>query len=297
MFNEYTWRDAMYPLVSKWFDEDYAKNTNIIEQVIDVDDMDRYEKKNAGAGGVGEIPDYDGTNLTELARKKGFIASYIGQEKAGIYRVGFKAAKFDMSGEAKKAGQVLSNGLYMTVLMNFYRMFGNGFNPGFVGPDSKSLFATDHPLNSTDAATFSNKGTSAFSIPAITTTQTAARRFETYDGLPFQCKYDLILVSPELEPKAREFFGSDAKLIPESAENGANPVRDMKYFVIDGFNAKQWAAGDSRLLKMYMHLYYGTRPKVSDQKGANPLIAEYIPYTDFVLGWDDPRIIYGHDPS
>jgi len=27
------------------------------------------------------------------------------------------------------------------------------------------------------------------------------------------------------------------------------------------------------------------------------LIAEYIPYTDFVLGWDDPRIIYGHDPS
>ena len=297
MFNEYTWRDAMYPLVTKWFDEEYAKNTNIIEKIIDVDDLDRYEKQNMGAGGVGEIPDYDGTNLIELSRKKGFKASYIGKEKAGIYRIGFKAAKFDMSGEAKRAGQVLANGLYMTVLMNFYRMFANGFDSTYTGADGKSLFATDHPLNATDAATYSNKGTSAFSVKAVTETQTKARRFETYDGLPFQCIYDLALVSPELEPEAKRIFGDNAKLFPDSAENGANPVVGTKWFVIDGFSAKQWAVGDSRLMKLYMHLYYGTRPKVIDQKGANPLIAEYIPYVDFVLGWDDPRIIYGHNPA
>jgi hypothetical protein len=297
MFNEYTWRDAMYPLVTKWFDDEYDKNTNIIDKIIDVDDMDRYEKKNSGAGGVGEIPDYDGTNLIELARKRGFTASYIGQEKAGIYRIGYKAAKFDMSGEAKKAGQVLSNGLYMTVLMSFYRMFANGFNGDFKGPDTKALFATDHPVNSTDADTYSNKGTSVLSVKAITESQAKARRFTTYDGLPFQCKFDMALVSPELDGEAKRIFGENAKLYPDSAENGANPVGDIKFQVIDGFSAKQWAIGDSRLMKMYMHLYYGTRPKVIDQKGANPLIAEYIPYVDYVLGWDDPRVIFGHDPA
>jgi hypothetical protein len=297
MFNEYTWRDAMYPLVTKWFDDDYAKNTNIIEKVIDVDDLDRYEKKNAGAGGEGEIPDYDGTSLIEVSRKRGFIASYIGQEKAAIYRVGYKAAKFDMSGEAKKAGQVLSNGLYMTVLMSFYRMFSNGWNAAYKGPDSLPLFSASHKVNNVDADTFSNTGTSAFSVKAITDSQAKARRFVTYDGMPFMCKFDLALVSPELEAEAKRVFGDNAKLYPDSAENGANPVSDMKYVVIDGFTAKQWAIADSRLMKLYTHLYYGTRPKVIEQKGANPLIAEYIPYVDYVLGWDDARVIFGHDPS
>jgi hypothetical protein len=297
MFNEYTWRDAMYPLVTKWYDDEYAKNINIIEQIIDVDDMDRYEKQNMGAGGVGELPAYDGTNLTELSRKKGFKASYIAQEKAGIYRIPFKAAKFDMSGEAKRAGQVLSNSSYMTVLMNFYRMFANGFNSDYKGPDEKALFATDHPVNSTDSDTYGNIGTAKLSVAAVTDAQAKARRIKTYDGLPFQCKFDLALVSPELEGEAKRIFGENAKLFPDSAENGANPVQGTKFFVIDGFSAKQWAVGDSRLMKMYMHLYYGTRPKVIEQKGANPLIAEYIPYVDFVLGWDDPKIIYGFDPA
>jgi hypothetical protein len=297
MFNEQTWRDAMYPLVTKWFNDEYAKNTNIIEQLINVETTDRYEKQNYGVGGVGEIPKYDGTNLTELSRKKGFKATYITEEHAGVYRIGYKAAKMDMSGEAKKAGQVMSNSLYMTVLMDFYRMFGNGFNSTFTGADGKALFATDHPVNDDTDETYSNKGTTAFSIAGITASQTAARRFKTYDGLPFQCQFDIALVSPELEPKAKEFFGKDAKLIPESDQNGANPVFGTKYFVIDGFSAKQWAVGDSRLMKMYMHLYYGTKPKVIQQTAPNPLISEYIPYVDYAMGWDDAKIIFGHDPA
>ena len=83
MFTENTWRDAMYPLVTKWFNDEYAKNTKIIENIIDVENTDRYENINYGVGGVGEIPDYDGTNLVELSRKKGFKASYITKEKAG----------------------------------------------------------------------------------------------------------------------------------------------------------------------------------------------------------------------
>lgn len=296
-FDIYTWRDAMFPLVTKWFDTKVANRTDVIKQIIAVEDTKRYSFDEHGAGGFGELPAYDGNNLIELTQSKGFKKTYTTAEKAGVARIPFKAAKFDMSGEAKKAGTRMATAASMTVLMDFYRLFANGWNAAFAGGDGKPLFATDHPINDRDADAFSNTGTSTFSISAITDTQTKMRRFKTYDGLPFQCKCDLVLISPELEPKAKEFFGKEAKLIPESAENGANPVYEMKYFVIDGFSAKQWAVGDSEQMKEFIKLVYGTRPMVIDQKNPNPLIAEYIAYVDYDLGWSEPRCIFGHNPN
>jgi hypothetical protein len=296
-FDINTWRDAMFPVVTKWFDDRYAKRTNVIEQTIGVEDTNRYSFDEYGIGGVGEIPDYNGTSLTELTQKKGFKTTYTTQEKAGVYRVHFKAAKFDMSGEAKKAGKVMADSLAMTIYMAFNRLFSNGWNSSYTGADGYSLFNASHKVNASDADTFSNTGTSAFSIAAITATQAAMRRFVTYDGLPFLCNIDLVGVSPELEPKCREFFGKEARLIPESAENGANPVAGMKYVVIDTLTSKQWFAGDSLLMQDYIKLVYGTRPKVIEQKNPNPLISEYIPYTDYVLGWSDPKCVFGHNPA
>jgi hypothetical protein len=296
-FDIYNWKDAFFPLVTKWFDDEYAKNTNIIKALIGVETQKRAVEYEYGVGGVGEIPDYDGTKLEELTKSKGFKTVYETKEKAGVYRLKYKDVKFDMSGEAKKAGQDMSNALYMTVLMSFYRFFSNGFNSDYKGGDEQPLFSAHHPVSADSDEEFANIGTDQFSIPAITKAQVAARRFKTYDGLPFLCKYDIVLVSPELEPKAKEYFGKEAKLLPDTNNNNANPVYETKYFVIDGFGPKQWAVGDSRLMKRHMKLKYGTRPMVIDQKAANPLIAEFIPYVDYTLGWSDPRVIYGFDPK
>lgn len=296
-FDINNWRDAMFPVVTKWFDTKLAKRTDVIGQVIGVEDTKRYSFDEYGVGGFGEIPVYDGTSLTELSQSKGFKTTYTTVERAAVARVMYKAAKFDMSGEAKKVGTRMANATSMTVLMDFYRLFGNGWNASYLGADGKPLFSATHPVNDNTSEVYINTGTSPFSIAAITATQTAMRRFVTYDGLPYMCKVDLALVSPELEPKAKEYFGKEAKLIPDSAENGANPVYEMKYLVIDGFTAKQWAVGDSEQMKEFIKLVYGTRPMVIEQKATNPLIAEYIPYTDYVLGWSEPRCIFGHNPG
>jgi hypothetical protein len=296
-FDIYNWRDAMFPLVTKWFDDRLAKRTDVISSVIGVDDTKRYSFDEYGIGGLGEIPDYDGNNITELTQKKGFKTTYTTAEKAGKYTVHYKAAKFDMSGEAKKAGKHMADALAMTSLMMFYRLFANGFNSVYTGADGQPLFSASHKVNSVDADTYSNLLTDTFAISAITKAQTNARRFVTYDGLPFMSKMDLCLVSPELEPKAREYFGKEAKLLPDSPNNNANPVYEMKYFVIDGFSAKQWAVADSELLKDYVKMVYGTRPMVIDQKSPNPLIAEYIGYMDLTLGWSDPKCIIGSNPA
>lgn len=296
MLDVLTWADDMYPIVLERFQDRLDKRTDLIKTVIGFKPLKKSNQwADEGMGGYGYVPDYDGTTITELNQKRGFKTVYTPTEKAAKATVTYKMAKIDQSGEASKAGTKMADSLAMTRVRDFYNLFAMGWDASFAGADGKSLFAADHPINSESEATFSNTGTSAFSIAAITATQTAAQRFKTFDNLDFDCNYDLVLIAPELEPKAKEFFGKEAKLIPESAENGANPVYEMKYVVIKGFTAKQWAVADSLLLKDYVKMVEITAPMVIPNKPDNPLIQEYIGYADYVMGWSDARAIYGHN--
>jgi len=298
-FDITNWRDNLFPIVTKYFDDRVIKRQGIMEKVIGIETTNRYSFDEYGMGGFGEIPDYDGSLITELNRKKGFKTTYVTAEKAGRALVEYKAAKFDLSGESKRAGNLLADSCGLTQLMGFYRLFSNGFNASYVGGDAKSLFASDHPVNSDpDSATFSNTGTTAFSITAITATQTAMQRWVTYDGFPFMCELDVVLVSPELEPLCKQYFGGNAKLLPGTAGmNDNNPVFDMKYAVIKTFSAKQWAIGDSLMMKEHIKMVHGTKPMVIPQKTPNPLIQEFVGYMDYVLGWSEPKVIFGHNPA
>ena len=276
MLDVLTWADDLYPLVFKRFQDRYEKRTDLIKLIIGKETIKTLSMHDEGIGGYGYVPDYNGTTIPELNQKRGFKQTYTPKEKAAKATVMYKYAKVDQSGEAKKAGTKMADSLAMTQVRDFYNMYANGWNSSYTGSDSVSLFNALHPINSDSDDTFSNTGTLLFSISAITASQTAAQRFVTFDNLPFDCDYDLALIAPELEPKAKEFFGKEAKLIPESAENGANPVYGMKYFVIKGFTAKQWAVADSLLLKEYAKLVEITAPMVIPNKPDNPLIQEYV---------------------
>lgn len=299
MLDVLTWADDMYPLVLKRFQDKLEKRTDLIKSVIGHETLKNGNQlAEEGFGGYGLAQDYNGTTIPELNQKRGFKKIYTPSEKVGKATIMYKYAKTDQSGEAKKAGAKMADTLAMTQIRDFYNLFANGFNSSIVGSDGKALFASDHPINNeTGAETFSNIGTSTFSISAITTAQSAAQRFKTFDGLDFDCDFDLVLIPPELEPKAKEFFGKEAKLIPESAENGANPVYGMKYTVIKGLTAKQWMVGDSNLMKEYLKMVEITAPMVIPNKPDNPLVQEYIGYMDYCFGWSDSRCLYGFNPA
>ena len=114
----------------------------------------------------------------------------------------------------------------------------------------------------------------------------------------FMCDFSnngILLVSPELEPKAKIICGENAKLLPESTENGANPVAGLKYVVVgggnDGFGPTQWAIADRNLLPDIAKIVFVERPTVLETNLDNPLIARYVPYCDFSVGWGDARPI------
>lgn len=299
----YTWHNDLYPLVKKRFDLRYAKRLDAINQVCGVVCQDDIDYRIEGIGGYGEMPVYDGTTVMGADTKRTFITTITPKEHALKVTSTYKKAKLDYSGESQKIGTRLADSAYMTVLNEFYRLFGSAFTN--VGSDGVAWASDKHPVSKDSDETFSNLMSENLSVASITKAQTMASRFVTPDGLPFACNFDLLLVSPELEAKAKEICGPNSRLIPENNPdtdtNAANPVYGMKYLVVGGGNAgftgKQWAVADSLMLSEVLKLVYITKPTVLVSPQDNPLITDYIGYVDFAFGFGDARPIIFSNPN
>jgi hypothetical protein len=301
MQDVYTWSDDMYPIMLERFQDRLDKRIGIIKRTIGyVKLKGGNQYADVGAGGMGLIPKYNGTTLQELDQKRGYKTVYTPEEIAAAYFVSYKYAKTDLSGEARKAGSKCADSLAMTQRRDFYNIFAKGFDANHKGADGEPLFSANHPVNSEGAngplGKFCNLGTDEFSVKAITKAQAAAQRFKTFDGLDFDCDFNFVGIPPELEELAKRFFGENAKNLPESAENDANPVSDVTYQVMKGLGAKQWFIGDRELMKDYIKMVEITEPTVFQYK-PNPLVVGYIPYADYTMGWSDARCVYGFNPG
>ena len=310
------WKTDNYKFVGKAFDFAYANRIGKLLAILGVAACNSIDYELTGSGGYGEMPAYDGENLNEGARRRGFKTIITPEEFSLSESVGYKQAKIDKSDECSRVGKLLGNSAAMTVYMHALRMFANAFNAGFTGGDGKPWAATDHPVASKgsqgrqyvvdpDSGTYSNLITETLSVSAITDAQSMAGRFTTPDGLPLLADMNLLLVSPELEAEAKKICGDNGKFRPlrnpADSSNAANPVADLQYMVIgggnDGFAAKQWAICDPALMREMVKLVYITRPTVMQTALDNPLKDLYTGYVDFGCGWGDGRQIIFSNPA
>ena len=310
------WKTDNYKFVGKAFDFTYAEHINKLLSIMSEASAKSATYDLTGAGGYGELREYDGSNLNETGIQRGFNNVLRMKEFSLSVPVRYFEAQTDKFGETRKVGTKLGRSAAMSVYMHAMRMFAHAFDADYQGGDGKPWAASDHPVASKgssgrtfvadpDAGTYSNLGTNALSVSAITAAQAAANRFVTPDGLPFLCEMDTLLVSPELEETAKKICGTTAalqpKLNPADNTNAANPVYGMQYIVIgggnDGFKSGQWAVCDRRLMKDMVTLAYLTRPTVLQNELDNPLIDMYTAYAAFDLGWGDGRMIFFNNPN
>lgn len=300
------WKADLYPFVGKAFDYEYANYMNKLSALFSEISTNSVDYELTGSGGYGEVPEYDGENLNWGSLARGFKTVITPKEHNLTAAIGYKQAKIDKMGECNKVGSKLARSLAETAYLKILRLFSNAWNPNYVGGDGKSWAATDHPVASMgsegrkfiadpDAGTFSNSFSDALSVGAITDAQSRATKLITPDGLPFLCEYDLVLCSADLEATCKRMFGENAKLLPGSQNNDANPVQDMQYMVLerglDGFHGNQWAICDKRLMKELVALVYITKPMVMESKSENPLKKAFAAYMDVGAGWGDSRQI------
>ena len=315
MPNFSAWKTDNYKFVGKAFDFAYADRLNKLSPVVGEVNAKSIDYEITGSGGYGELAEYNGI-LNEGSLHRGFKTIVRPQEFNLSIAVDYKAAKIDKMGETKKVGTKLGDSAAMTVYLHVLRMFAHAWDPNYVGGDGVSWASASHPVASkgssgrsfvadTDAGTYSNVSTDAFSVSAITAAQARANRFVTPDGMPFLCEFDTVLIAPELEEKAKKMFGENSRLMPtrdpDSNYNAANPVYGMQYIVVgggaDGFGPTQWAVCDRRLMKELVNIVYNTRPTVMQSQLDNPLKDMYTAYVDFGVGWGDARQIIFGNPS
>lgn len=293
----YTWSSDMYPLVKKRFDDRYASRMNKIKHVAGIVKQDELTYSLPGLGGYGELPEYT-DSLSYADASKAFVTTVCPKEHALAIPVSYKRAKIDVVGEADRTGVRLADSAFMTVLSEFYGIFGDAFTA--TGTDGEAWASASHPVDTSDNAdTFSNLITEELSASAIATAQALGANFVTSDGLPFMANYDLLLVSPELESTARSICGDNALVTPEEGIGGS--TYGMRYMVVGGggvgFSGKQWAIADSMLLPEALKLVYVTEPTVVLSPRENPLMADYISYVDFAFGVGDARPIIFSNPE
>ncbi len=310
------WKSDNYKFVGKAFDYAYANRLNKLLSIVGTVNSNSIDYELTAGGGYGEMPAYDGSNLNEGTKKRGFKTVITPEEFSLSESVGFKQAKVDRSGECARVGKMLGNSAAMTVYAHMLRMFSGAYDPTKLGGDGKPWAATDHPVASKgssgrkfvadpESGTFSNKITKTLTVSNITDAQVMAGRMVTPDGLPFLADMSLLLVSPELEAEAKKICGDHGKFRPTrnpaDDSNAANPLADLQYMVIgggnDGFTKKQWAICDPALMKEMVKLVYITRPTVMQAALDNPLKDLYTGYVDFGCGWGDARPIIFSDPS
>ncbi len=314
---DYTaWKTDNYKFVGSAFDYAYNNRLNKFLSIVGTAKGKSIDYELTGSGGYGEMPRYDGNNLNEAQKKRGFKTIITPEEFELTETIGFKQAKIDKSGECARVGKQLGNSAAMTVYMHLLRMFGRAFNGDYKGGDGVAWAATNHPCASKgssgrtyvadpDAGTYSNLITSALSVSAITAAQAIGGRFTTPDGLPLAADYSLLLVSPELEADAKKICGENAKFRPmknpDDNTNAANPVADLQYMVVgggaDGFTKKQWAVCDPVMMKEMVKLVYITEPTVRQHDLDNPWKDAYSAYVDFGCGWGDARQIIFSNPA
>jgi len=312
------WKQDLYPLVTKTFDYEYADRMNKFMEIMGKENINAVDYRDTSSSGYGELPEYEDT-LVSLNQARGFITIYTPTERSGSIDIKYKYAKIDKSGEAQKTGKRAAQSAFMTVYMATLRMYGRAFNDAYKGGDGQPWASKVHPNASKgdangvsiideDSGVFSNLIEEKLSVSAITNAQVLGARFLTPDGLPVNVDFHdngILLVSPELKPKAIEICGKDNQMspekLPETAENGANPVWGLKFMVVgggkDGFSAKQWAIADRTMLKDSAKCVTITEPTVMRTELDNPLIDRYVPYVDFAVGFSDARCIIFSNPK
>ena len=310
------WKDNNYRFVGKAFDFSYANRLNKLLSIMGTATSKSIDFELTGGGGYGEMPAYDGENINEGSKKRGFKTVITPEEFSLSEAVGYKQAKVDKQGECARVGKLLGNSAAMTVYVHGLRMFSGAFDPERIGGDGKSWAATDHPnaslgsegrkyIPDPESGVYSNLITKTLSVSAITEAQSLASRFLTPDGLPFLADMSLLLVSPELEAEAKKICGDNGKFRPKrnpaDDSNAANPLSDLQYMVIgggrDGFSKKQWAICDPMLMQEMVKLVYITKPTVMRSTLDNPLKDLYTGYVDFGCGWGDGRQIIFSNPA
>ncbi len=249
-------------------------------------------ERTKGLGAMGLVPKYNG-KLEYRTVDPLDLATYTHVEYGDAINIPRALIDDESYGVIKRL--VREHAMSYTRTLAHYQasVFNNAFSASFLGPDGKSLCATNH--SSGTKPSFNNKGTSALTHDNVVTTRQIMRKWKDEAGNVMLVKPDLLVVPVELEAKADEIVNSVQR--SDNANNATNTNRNLTYVVEPLLtDANNWFLTDSLLAGMYLNWFWRVRPEYAeDPTGNYNLGMNMRGYMRFSFGWDTHTWIYGHE--
>jgi hypothetical protein len=298
------WARFVIPLVRK---EWYQTMTGIISPVMQLFGVEgstsSVEYSQAiGAGGL--VPEYNSdtdpgnSQIQYDSFNPLYEATFTHKEYAKGIAIERKLWDDDRIGNIKRRAASLGLEYGQTRATHAASVFNNAFSASYVGPDNVALCSTVHPNRPDDTGTTrSNKGTSAFSYPAVKATLQAGRRMVNDRGLPMPIYYDKIILPTELYETSSEILQALAK--PGTSDNDANALRNL-VAIEDPYmsDANNWFMVSSAQAKLHLLWFNRVMPELNPDPASNfNLVARFAGYMRYSFGWDDWMFVYGHEVS
>lgn len=217
------------------------------------------------------------------------------------YNLSYQAKETDIYGKLANPARQMAQSLYETKELHVANLFNNGFSASYLGPDSKALFAIDHPLDSGTSSNRPNSGGSALdielSITALEQGKQELTRQKSHRGkpMPRNGKTNLY-VPPEKEMLAARLCA--ATMLPQTADNDPNIAgRSTTPYVNVNFTST--TAWFLRSTGFQNPLFLLTRQK-QDVKvydvGYDNLSWKFVGFEEYLAGWEDWRGLWGTNP-
>lgn len=171
-------------------------------------------------------------------------------------------------------------------------ILNDAFNTSYTTIDGLQLCSSAHTSNN-GGSNQSNRGTTAFSEPAVDAARIAMKAFVSNTDELFEVNPDLLIVPRSLEKAAYEIINSSGKV--DTANNNINFHKGKyKLLVLDRLDdSNNWFFVDSELMKIF-NVWNNVAPlEFGQAEQFDGLAARYRAYMFYGFGSRDWRWIYG----
>ena len=218
--------------------------------------------------------------------KEGLPKTFTPVAKALGFSVTREAMDDDLTGLIGQVPRDLGHSVTVTLEQDVANVYNYGFtdSAAYHGPDSKSLFATDHPL--LHGGTGSNRLAvdADLSVTSLQLMSILMRKMVNQQNEPMNDKLTKIIVPPELEFTALEILNSTDR--PDTANRATNVIkgRNIK-LVVNSFltDADAWFGMNDMKHKLELHMR--TKAMFESDNDFGTKSGLFSAFTRYITGW------------
>lgn len=226
--------DTLAPGFREIFFQNFGEKSPEYTELFNFHPSKRQYEDDSYVAGFGLVPiKTEGASVAYDDAVQGFDKRYVHDTYELAYRITQEMMEDELYGIMSRMPSALGKSMRATIETDGANQLNRGFNPSYVGGDSKALFVTDHPLMGggdqkntlTNAADFDEDSLEQAFIDIAATTDDR--------GIQLNLVPTKLVVAPQGEWSARKVLGS--QLEPGTANNAINPAQGTLQLVVNHY--------------------------------------------------------------